>query len=254
MSEWTDEGIKALEEAIRAGEVFADRVGDGEESPKGLPGSAETGMRDWEFAQLVPAGMKLGGRIVPEEMLAQGRRLAKVHGERLTQAVYHSETKVSRREIRVWFGNFSNFRVELGLRANPAMPESGPTEEEMLAAFEELAGREGEAVTARMFYRETGWNNGLVQRRFGSFRALRERFGLGRRAPIGKMIEDAELVADALRVWRLVAGEWVGEPPRRFLTTTEYETHGRFSVPTLYGRFGRWRGVEEAVRAASAGQ
>lgn len=189
------------------------------------------------------------------EIRREGVRLADEHGERLTLALFEEGSPFRRRDVAAYFGSFGAFRMELGLKRHPALPETAATEEAIRRRFEELAAERGEGLTLRAFCEATGWNGRLVQQRCGSFGALRESAGLRRRPPAAVISEEA-LLDDVLRAWREASREADEDgleehggrlPPGDFPTIAQYARLGRFSHPTLYKRLGGWAEVRDRV-------
>ena len=200
-------------------------------------------MTDADFLDLVPPSLRPGEHDPAAHFLAAGRRLAAEHGEALTFAAFQKATRISQREVRLWFNGWSNLRVALGLRPHPRVPRNVPTDEEVLDRLRTLVADEGPDVTLARFCVVTGWSSMLVQRRFGTFAAMRTALGLSPRPASRKRVSAEDVVADVARVWAELGR------PDRFPSVSAYERRGRHSRSTVYQRFESWAEVEVAVRA-----
>ena len=192
----------------------------------------------------------------PVRILAEGRRLAEQHGESLTLAQFRRATRISRRELKLWFNGWSGLRTQLGLRPSAQPARRGPTPEQISAAFEAALGDIGPDITQRQFFDHSGLNCVNVQTHFGSYGNLRVQHGLARRVPKSTRIPDAELLADVLRVWHLIADAPSADPASvptvRFPTVDQYARHGQFAPAILRARFGSQQEIQAAVRKHAA--
>ena len=196
----------------------------------------------FDFSQLVPEEFRLPKRPGYDEILAEARRLAAVHGEHLTLPVFLAETRVQRRDITLWFVTWGRLRMAAGLRSWPTKRKTGPPAGEMTEAMRRMAEEEGPDVTQVNFCKRTGWSPSLVLNRFGSYAALRESAGLPPQPRRKKVVTRARVVADLADVW-----EELGRP-EPFMRIHDYTRLGRFSTYPVYERLGSWKAAAAAVR------
>ena len=197
----------------------------------------------FDFSRLVPEEFRLPRRPGYDAILAEARRLADDFGEALTLDTFLDQTQITHRDIRLWFVTWSKLRLAAGLSARPPRPDSGPTAAQMTAALCRIAEDEGPDVTQARFCVLTRWSSMLVQRRFGTFAALRESAGLPPRPALKKRVTREALAADIARVWVSLGR------PEPFFPVSTYDRHGRHSRSTIYQRFESWKQAETAARA-----
>lgn len=125
----------------------------------------------------------------------------------------------------------------------------GVTDEELLADVLRVAGMLGDAYLSFGLYKSHGkYSESTFRKRFGSWLNVLAKLGMRteRNSIELKRISDAEMISDL----QAVAERF----DRKIVTSTEYGQYGKFSLPTIAGRFGSWASFVETSGLESTGQ
>ncbi|OFX15684.1 MAG: hypothetical protein A2Z18_03525 [Armatimonadetes bacterium RBG_16_58_9] len=182
-----------------------------------------------------------------EELLEEVRRAAELVGKPvLTQKDFRKYSAISCNTLKDRFGKWRAVLERAGVghlcsRMVDVRPPVRYSDEELLAEVRRAVKLARKPVlTTRDFRKYSGISVGAAKARFGNWRAVLERAGMGHAhcsTTNSKKYSDEELLEKVRR-----AAELVGKP---VLTEKDFHEHSGIRVSTLKHRFGKWRAVLE---------
>ena len=176
---------------------------------------------------------KIATQVTREQLLDFVRDLARRDGEALSLATVRGETGLLRERILNLCGSWSELREAVGLRPYGPHHRERLTNEAIQDQLRAAVAEHGENITLVRFCCLTGYTAVFLNRRFGSWRKLRESVGLSRRAKMPEHYTDQEIFDDMLEVVKLI---------RRVPTRNSYKLDGgQISSQTIADRFGGWQ-------------
>ncbi len=176
-----------------------------------------------------------------KEVLCLAREMQREYGEKFSLRRFRAVMGVPLERIRQLFGGWPGLLKAIGLKSHRVKKPTQPTDRELIEALRELAREQGIWITQEDFARHVGVSVSFLYRRFGSWQALREAAGLGRRSKPGKIYTNRELMDDMLRIYLKT-----GQVATRAVFM-DCKGWTRFPANTLRNRFGgNWNSVMHA--------
>jgi len=174
--------------------------------------------------------------IPTDELLAELRHLAEEHNTRPTADLMNDEGGYWVSTYRRRFGSWANALGEAGVEPADARTVEEISDEELLAALDELATARGVTPTFEEMERDGPYSPRTYVNRFGSWTTAVDAAGLDPRGA-GKM-SDADLIADLRRLRDALGKQPVADDVRE---------QGEYSLATYQRRFGSWSAAKDAA-------
>lgn len=170
------------------------------------------------------------------ELLAELRRLADEHGDRPTVELMNDEGQYWVSTYRRRFGSWTNALTDAGFEPADARTTARISEEQLLAALNEMAAARGATPTFQEMERDGAYSPRTYVDRFGSWNDALGAAGLEPRGS-GK-VSDADLLDDLRRLRNELGTQPVADDVRE---------RGEYSLATYQRRFGSWSGAKDAA-------
>lgn len=174
--------------------------------------------------------------IPTDELLAELRRLAEEHDTRPTADLMNDEGEYWVSTYRRRFGSWTNALAEAGVEPADARTVEEISDEELLAALDELATARGVTPTFEEMERDGPYSPRTYINRFGSWTAALEAANLEPRG--SGRVSDADLLAELRRL-----RDELGTKP----VADDVREEGAYSLATYQRRFGSWSGAKDAA-------